>query len=211
MKKISIKNIILFAILLFMLYLLKKMYIHSIDRTNLVIFFKKLLVSSDTNNVFNVIWFLPFILILYFSTIDISNKVLYLELRFGNRKRFIHTILKSLFIRTLYITSVVIVFHFTLVPKDVYQNYDIGVLCLYFVYYIIFFVSINFSLIYIFLLTRKYIYSFIICLICIFIICNVYFLMFKLALLIFLLINIIVCLIGIKKRYMRINLGGDIE
>ncbi len=224
MKKIDLKKIIIYILVIVIICFLKKNYIYAISTGEASTLVKDILIYWGDNQVVNIIWFLPII----FEIFVISKKYFYklnsFDLRSKNRKKYIKKVLISFivesfcFILALELSQLFIINFF--IPNSLNINIDDLIFILKYVIENIFLI---FEIMLVALLFKKLMYSIIFFLILNFIILissmnlslistqiyipfvNIYFGSGNF------LVTILIILIGIliiKKIYLNYDIGG---
>lgn len=122
-------------------------------------FIKQILVTWQGNQYVNLVWFLSFLVIIYHSTNPFCQKLEYFEMRFQNRKQYIKYLLKKEIISTIGITILTITLQIILLA--IISHCQIKEIpWLFILHYIIEMISINLILIFLYLLLKNYIYTY---------------------------------------------------
>ena len=223
MKKIDIKKIIIYILVIIIICFLKKNYIYSIGNGE-ESFIKDILVYWKDNQVVNIIWFLPIIYEIFVISKKYFYKLIYFDVRSKNRKKYIKKVLISFMIESfcfifLLELSQLVIINF-LIPNTIRINIDGLVFILKYVIENIFLIV---EIIFVALLIKKLMYSIILILILNFLILissmnlslistqiyipfvNIY---FESGSSLITMLIILIGIIMIKKIYLKYDIGG---
>ena len=128
MKKIDIKKIVIYVLVIICICFLKKNYIYSICNSDGTSLIKILLVYWSDNQLVNIIWFLPLLFGIFIILKKYFYKLNYFDLRFRNRKKYINNVLISLGIESFLIVLLTalcqLVIIFFLIPNIFNINFS---------------------------------------------------------------------------------------
>lgn len=93
MRKINLRKLILFILIIAIICILKNAFISSIDGEGYAYFIRRVLVSWDESQFLNIIWLLPIMFSIYIIARNHFFKIHHFDTRYNNRKHFINKFL----------------------------------------------------------------------------------------------------------------------
>lgn len=101
MKRIDLGKLILYILVIICVCFLKKNYIYAISNDDGISFVKVVLAYWGSNQLVNLIWFLPIIFDIYVLSKKYFYRLIHFDLRYKNRRKYINFSLLSFIIESL--------------------------------------------------------------------------------------------------------------
>ncbi len=165
MKTINIKKGIFVIMTTIIIILLKRLFINSIYEGEYITYIKKMLfMQSSDNFMINFLWLLPIVLNIYVITTKGYDKLSHFDIRFINRKKYVKCELRKLLLETLYLNIFIVIIQMIAFSLQFKISLNISLLK-FILHYLIYNIGLDLIIIFISLIIKKYMYSFIIILI----------------------------------------------
>lgn len=159
MKKVNWKKWIVLGILILGVCILKYPYVLADENSEL--FIKRIFVIWGKEQYVNLIWFLTFFIIFFYSTNELCSRLEHFEMRFKNRKRYIIYLLKSSILQFL-IVNFVVIFLQVLILSMIAKMKITMIPWMFFMHYVVEMLVSMLTIIVLYLLTKNYIVAYII-------------------------------------------------